>query len=86
MRQRRHRPGDVLSEQRDEGFDVALFERGGVAGDNLPQPRVVDLLQRLAAVNSALARARRIVAEKVPSPTQQARVGAAGPLPTSALG
>ena len=47
VRQRRHRPGDVLGEQRDQGVGVAAFQRGGVPGDDLAQARVVDLAQRL---------------------------------------
>jgi hypothetical protein len=53
LAQRRHRPGDVLGEQGDQGVGVAAFHGGGEGGDGLADPGVAELAQGL------LLRARR---------------------------
>jgi hypothetical protein len=47
VHQRRHRPGHVFAEQRDQRVGVAILQRSGEPGDDLSQARIADLPQRL---------------------------------------
>lgn len=63
---RRHRPGGVLDEERDDGLDVAFFHRSHVAPDELLHRRITRRMQR-----GLLALARDALADGLASPLQR---------------